>query len=227
MADVTLAPVTGPAPALSLNAAQRETRADGAATVRPQTRDAVEAPAVVVTLSADCEDCEEKGSGPDDLTEDEEAQVRDLKQRDREVRAHEQAHAIAGGPHAGAPQYQTVTGPDGREYAVAGEVAIDVSPEDEPEETIAKMEIVIRAALAPADPSSQDMAVARQAQKQRADAQAELRASRVEEAAARRDEGAGEAAPIASAASARHAEAAAAYRRADATIAAATATASA
>ena len=62
------------------------------------------------------------------LTEEEEKTVRELKQRDIEVRAHEQAHKSVGGPYAGAVSFETVTGPDGREYAVGGEVRIDAAP---------------------------------------------------------------------------------------------------
>ncbi|MBL1146153.1 MAG: hypothetical protein HND56_06955 [Pseudomonadota bacterium] len=124
------------------------------------------------------------------LTEAEEKTVRELKQRDIEVRAHEQAHKSVGGPYAGAVSFDTVTGPDGREYAVGGEVQIDASAvRGNPEETIRKMEIVIRAALAPAEPSPQDVQVAAQAQQTKLQAQAELRQERAEEAAERRGEG--------------------------------------
>jgi hypothetical protein len=114
-------------------------------------------------------------NGTNELTEAEQKQVEDLKKRDQEVRQHEQAHKTVGGPYAGEIQYETVTGPDGREYAVGGEVSIDASPvQNNPEATIRKMDIVIRAALAPAEPSPQDRAVAAQAQAQRTDAQSQL-----------------------------------------------------
>jgi hypothetical protein len=115
-----------------------------------------------------------KASG-EPLSEEEEQQVQKLKETDAKVKAHENAHAAAGGPHAGAPKYEYTSGPDGNRYATSGEVQIDSSPEKgNPEATIRKMDIVIRAALAPADPSSQDLAVARQAQSERTKAQAEL-----------------------------------------------------
>jgi len=124
------------------------------------------------------------------LTAEEEKTVRALKQRDIEVRAHEQAHKSVGGPYAGTPSFETVTGPDGRDYAVGGEVRIDASPvRGNPAETIRKMDIVIRAALAPAEPSPQDVQVAAQAQQTKLQAQAELRQERTEEAAERRGEG--------------------------------------
>ena len=116
------------------------------------------------------------------LSEAEEKQVQELKKRDAEVRAHEQAHAAAGGPYTSAPSYEFTTGPDGKRYATSGEVQIDASPvKGDPEATIRKMDIVIRAALAPAEPSAQDKAVARQAQAQRTQAQAELSRQRASE----------------------------------------------
>lgn len=53
------------------------------------------------------------------------------------------------------------------------------------------MDIVIRAALAPADPSSQDMAVARQAQTERSKAQVELSKKREAERSQGKDEESG------------------------------------
>lgn len=118
------------------------------------------------------------------LTEEEEAQVRDLQERDREVRAHEQAHANVGGIYAGAPTYQFVTGPDGRRYAVSGQVQIDTAEiEGDPEATIEKLETVRRAALAPAEPSAQDRRVAQQAAAGITEARAELQQERAEEQA--------------------------------------------
>lgn len=110
-----------------------------------------------------------------ELSEEEQQVVQEMKQRDQEVRSHEQSHKTVGGAYAGAIQLTTQTGPDGREYAVAGEVPIDASPvRDNPEATIRKMDTVIRAALAPADPSPQDTQVAQAAQQAKIQAQAEL-----------------------------------------------------
>lgn len=110
------------------------------------------------------------------LTEEETEQVNQLKARDREVRAHEQAHVSAGGGLVtSGPTYSYQTGPDGQKYAIGGEVGIDSSPvPDDPEATVRKMQQVIRAALAPAEPSGQDRAVATQAQRALAQAQAEI-----------------------------------------------------
>ena len=100
--------------------------------------------------------------------------IEELKRTDQKVRQHEMAHKVAGGRYAGPPHFRFVKGPDGRLYAVAGEVNIDVSEERDPEETIRKMETVIRAALAPADPSPQDRRVAAEAARKLMKAQMEL-----------------------------------------------------
>jgi len=76
------------------------------------------------------------------------------------VKAHEQAHQAAGGAFAGPPKYLTVRGPDGKEYAIAGEVPIKIVKGSTPEETIKNMQQVKAAALAPTDPSPQDLKVA-------------------------------------------------------------------
>ncbi len=85
-----------------------------------------------------------------------------LQADDRKVRAHEQAHLSAAGALAqGGASYSFATGPDGKLYVVAGEVQIDSAPiPGNPGATVVKMEQVVRAALAPVDPSSQDLAVA-------------------------------------------------------------------
>ena len=122
----------------------------------------------------------EKGKDADGLTPEQEEQVKELSDRDREVRAHEQAHLAAAGPHArGGPTYTFQTGPDGRNYAIGGEVQIDTSPVDgDPEATIQKAQIVRAAALAPAEPSAQDRRVAAAATKMEQAAAAELKAQR-------------------------------------------------
>jgi hypothetical protein len=95
--------------------------------------------------------------------------------RDQDVRTHEQAHAAVGGQYAGAPTYAYERGPDGKRYAVGGEVGIDAGPiANDPEATLRKMEVVIRAALAPAEPSAQDRQVAAQAQAQMSEARIAL-----------------------------------------------------
>lgn len=121
------------------------------------------------------EQAQQKQESAEKQQESKDQQVIDkLESRDREVRAHEQAHAAVGGSLAGSPSYDYQTGPDGKKYAVGGEVSIDVSKTNNPEDTIRKMQTVRAAALAPAEPSSQDRKVAAQASRNIADARAEL-----------------------------------------------------
>ncbi|MEJ2416163.1 MAG: putative metalloprotease CJM1_0395 family protein [Exilibacterium sp.] len=106
----------------------------------------------------------------------EQQQIRELAARDREVRAHEQAHAGLGGQFAGAPQYTFERGPDGVNYAVGGEVSIDTGKiANNAEASIEKARTVRRAALAPADPSPQDRRVAALATQIELEARTELR----------------------------------------------------
>jgi len=101
--------------------------------------------------------------------------INDLKQRDKEVKAHEAAHASVGGSTTGAPSYTYEEGPDGKRYAVAGEVAVDLSPiAGDPQATITKLQKVYSAALAPAHPSIQDTRVASSAAKLILQAQSEI-----------------------------------------------------
>jgi len=108
--------------------------------------------------------------------------VRELSARDAEVRAHEQAHIAASGGMAGSPSYSYQQGPDGKRYAVGGEVSISISSGSTPQETISRAQQVRAAALAPAQPSGQDRAVAAAASQME---QAALRQQSEERAAAR------------------------------------------
>ena len=92
-------------------------------------------------------------------------EVQKLKNRDREVRAHELAHLSAGGQYiTSGAQYTFQKGPDGRLYAVGGEVGIDTSPVvGDPRATLMKAQVIMQAALAPAEPSAQDRQVAARA----------------------------------------------------------------
>jgi len=98
-------------------------------------------------------------SKPADLLELKQLQT--LKARDREVKAHEMAHASVGGKYTSAASYTYQKGSDGVLYAVAGEVAISTSAvSGDPRATLEKAQVVQRAALAPAEPSSQDRSIA-------------------------------------------------------------------
>lgn len=108
--------------------------------------------------------------------------VQRLAARDREVRAHENAHVAAAAGITGRPMLSYVTGPDAQRYAISGEVSIDTSGEQgDPQATIAKMEMVKKAALAPAQPSGQDKAVAGAADAKIREAEAEIRVIKREE----------------------------------------------
>ncbi|MEP0356154.1 MAG: putative metalloprotease CJM1_0395 family protein [Paraglaciecola sp.] len=112
----------------------------------------------------------------------EQQEVAELKERDAEVRTHEQAHASVGGQYAGSPKYEYEIGPDGQQYAVSGEVSIDVSKESTPEETIRKAQQVKAAALAPAEPSPADLRVAAEAAQIALEARTEIAAEGSEQA---------------------------------------------
>lgn len=140
----------------------------------------IDGPAAVVDFSPEAQSLIESQEQADEdsleLDEAEQAEVEELRQRDREVRAHESAHSAAAGQYAqGGPQYEFTRGPDGRQYATGGHVNIDVSAESTPEATIAKARIVRRAALAPAEPSPADRAVAAAASQLETEARRELR----------------------------------------------------
>lgn len=166
---------------------QTQTAAQNAdPTEEGSAEDGEEAPTAAAPQDGGAETAKTNSSGEDvdenGLTEADRRQVEQLKQRDREVKEHERAHAAAGGGIAGQPNYKYATGPDGNQYAVAGEVRIDTSPvRGNPEATIRKLEQVKRAALAPREPSGQDRRVA-------ANAEAGITAARREATAQRREE---------------------------------------
>ena len=110
------------------------------------------------------------------LTLDEKLLIEKLEKVDAEVRAHEMAHIAAGGEYiTSGATFSYQQGPDGKKYAVGGEVSIDTASEPgDPEATLQKMRRVRAAALAPAQPSSQDLKVASNAASQAAKAMAEI-----------------------------------------------------
>lgn len=122
------------------------------------------------------------------LTPQQQEQVAELAARDAEVKAHERAHQAVGGQYAGSISYAYQTGPDGKRYAIGGEVPIDVSPiNGDPQATIDKMRQVKAAALAPADPSAQDRSVASTAGRLLIEAQLDLAEDRREDLAESRE----------------------------------------
>ncbi|MBU1138087.1 MAG: catalase [Proteobacteria bacterium] len=120
-------------------------------------------------------DTEGQQADEKNLSEEQVRQISELKRRDSEVKAHEQAHLAAAGQYAaGGASFSYQTGPDGKRYATGGEVPIDIGKESSPEATIQKMRTVKRAALAPASPSSADRSIAAQVTSIEAQAMSEL-----------------------------------------------------
>ena len=135
-----------------------------------------------VTISLEAREASKKETGgiksDQDLSDEEKQAVNQLKKRDAEVKAHERSHMSAGaGIVQGGASFTFQKGPDGRMYAVGGEVKIDLSSEGSPEATIRKMQQVKAAALAPAEPSGTDRAVAAQAAQIEAQARQEQMAA--------------------------------------------------
>ena len=126
--------------------------------------------------SPDSADKGKNSAGDSELSEDQEAQVRELEQAQREVIAHEAAHQAAAGALGGGVSYTYTQGPDGKSYITGGEVPIQLKTGSTPEETLRNMQQVQRAASAPADPSGQDRRVAAKAAAMAAQAQQEIAA---------------------------------------------------
>lgn len=125
------------------------------------------------------------GTSTQALSAEDEAELRTLQARDREVRQHEQAHlAASGGLATSGARFSYQRGPDGVDYAVGGEVSIDTTPGRTPEETLQRARQVRAAALAPAQPSGQDLAVAAQAARMAMNAQTEMARAGSEDSAA-------------------------------------------
>ena len=116
---------------------------------------------------------------------EERVELTKLRKQDQEVRNHEQAHlAAAGGIANGGATFSFQRGPDGKQYAVGGEVSIDTSPvSGNPEATIQKAKQIRAAALAPSNPSAQDRAVAATATALETQAQQELQKEKQDSAA--------------------------------------------
>ena len=127
------------------------------------------------SATASSESSKSTTSQASQLTPEQQRQVQQLKEIDRKVRAHEQAHLSVGGDLVrGGATFSYQTGPDNQRYAVGGEVSIDASPGRTPAETIPKAQHIRAAALAPADPSAQDQSVAARAGRMESEARIEL-----------------------------------------------------
>ena len=109
-----------------------------------------------------------------ELSIEEQRIVTELQAADTNVRAHEAAHMAAGGGLTSPASYTYERGPDNKMYAVAGEVGISTGEGNTPQESLNKAQTIRRAALAPADPSPQDLKVAAQAASMEMSARAEI-----------------------------------------------------
>jgi hypothetical protein len=117
--------------------------------------------------------------GAQGLTPEQQRQVAKLKEIDQAVHAHEAAHIRAGsGVVTGGPSYSYTYGPDGKAYAVGGEVGIDTSSERKPQANVDKGRRIVAAALAPSDPSPQDYRVASVGAQLEAQGRSEMAAER-------------------------------------------------
>jgi hypothetical protein len=120
-------------------------------------------------------------SSMDKLTVEEQQQVVALQERDTEVRGHEAAHQAAGGGLTGGASFTYQQGPNGKQYAIGGEVSISTKGGSSPREAIANARQVIAAAMAPGNPSGQDFAVASSARMMEIKAEQQLAKQEQEE----------------------------------------------
>lgn len=116
-----------------------------------------------------------------ELSLEEQRIVSELQAADTNVRAHEAAHMAAGGGLTSPASYTYEQGPDNKMYAVAGEVGISTSEGNTPQESLNKAQTIRRAALAPADPSPQDLKVAAQAASMEMSARAQIMQEKMEQ----------------------------------------------
>lgn len=120
-----------------------------------------------------------------EISPEQQRQIDELRAIDRQVREHEAAHLRNGaGVVTSGASYSYAYGPDGKQYAVAGEVGIDTSPERKPEDNIDKGQRIQIAALAPRDPSSTDFRVASIGGRLEAQGRSDLSAQQLQEQAA-------------------------------------------
>ena len=146
-----------------------------------RTRKTSESEKIDKEIKKESDNKAKKNSSKDELSPDEERLVRDLQARDSEVKAHEAAHQAAGGGMTGAASYTYQQGPDGKMYAIGGEVSITMKTGSTPEETIANARQIAAAAMAAGNPSPQDYAVASSARVMEMKAQQQLAREQQEE----------------------------------------------
>lgn len=88
----------------------------------------------------------------------------ELQMADTSVRTHEGLHfRTAGGIAVGTAEFDTMQGPDGQQYAVAGAVEVRTTTTSDAEQAAAEARDFAAAATAPGDASAQDMSASRKA----------------------------------------------------------------
>jgi hypothetical protein len=91
--------------------------------------------------------------------------IRTLREKDRDVRSAEYAKvSMLGKFRKGGPRFRYETGPDGQRYAIEGNVPVDLSPAESPENSIRKARKIKNASLGVGEVSDSDRKVAAQAQ---------------------------------------------------------------
>ncbi len=156
---------------------RRETEQSRSGDKAPQSRDTERKdPADIAKEARRTKRKQVDHANPNQLSRSEREQLRRLKQRDQEVRLHEMAHMVSAGPYAsGPPSFTYQVGPDGKRYAIGGEVNVDTAPEETPEATILKMQTIRRASVSTTDQSVKDVQVAAQAAMTEMRARAQIR----------------------------------------------------
>jgi len=102
-------------------------------------------------------------------------EISKLKARDTQLQQHVQAHhAASSGVDVSSASFTYQRGPNGVNYAVSGDVKIDTSAPAAPEDRLAQAAMISDVALAPADPTPTDRAVAAKAQQMAQQARIEI-----------------------------------------------------
>ena len=83
-----------------------------------------------------------------------------FKNKDSQVKVHEQSHA---GLAVSGISYNYQQGPDGKMYAVGGSVRLDTSMPNDPQAAQNKLDKLQKAAVSSSDPSAADLSIANQA----------------------------------------------------------------
>ena len=163
---------------------QNTANSDKNASLENESTQVVSDPSTENSATTSTEKSEEKDStgntkNTQELSVEEQQVVAELVATDAHVRAHEAAHMGAGGGLASPASFTYEKGPDNKMYAVAGEVGISTGEGNTPQETLAKAQQIRRAALAPSDPSPQDLKVAAQAASMEMSARSQIMAEKM------------------------------------------------